>query len=589
MPQTRPILVPRPRHLEWLADGAPLSAEPTVAHDAGLPAEGFRLEIAAGSVHLAHADAAGLRHARGLLAQLVAQSDGGLPGLRVRDWPDFPVRGYMLDVSRDRVPTRQTLERIVDLLALLRINHLQLYTEHSFAYAGHETVWRDASPITPEDVRWLDALCAARGIELVANQNCFGHMARWLRHPAYRDRAETPDGWRTSAGKLMAPTTLAPTAGNAELVVELCRELLACHSSRRINIGCDETFELGRGRSRADVAARGAGRVFLEHLRRIAGPLLADGCEVLFWGDVARKHPELVPGLPELTALVWHYEAPGDPEALDPAILELLEEFGYTREALRGFEGQAPVYAEAGRPWWVCPGTSTWNTLIGRLPNARGNLLDAARTGAAHGAGGYLITDWGDSGHMQPPSVSFPPLVYGAAVSWCLESNRDLDLPAVLDTLVLDDAAGELGGALEDLGSAYLGTGQLVPNGSPLFTELLVDPPLAPRGEADPRAIAATLERLAHAAQRVERSRPACADAGTVRRELLQAIRLARHGAWRLLRAAGGDAPDDATLRRDLAEAIAEQRACWALRSRPGGLDDSVSRLEETLATYRDA
>ena len=76
--------------------------------------------------------------------------------------------------------------------------------------------------------------------------------------------------------------------------------------------------------------------------------------------------------------------------------------------ALRGFEAHVAGFAEAGVPFWVCPGTSSWNSLIGRLDNARGNLLDAAQVGLARGASGYLITDWGDNGHMQPPSVSWP-------------------------------------------------------------------------------------------------------------------------------------------------------------------------------------
>ena len=65
-----------------------------------------------------------------------------------------------------------------------------------------------------------------------------------------------------------------------------------------------------------------------------------------------------------------------------------------------------------------------------------------------------------------------------------------------------------------------------------------------------------------------------------------QAARLARHGAWRQLRAAGLACPSDAELRADLADAIEEQRVCWLQRSRPGGLADSVRRLEETLTTY---
>jgi hypothetical protein len=69
-------------------------------------------------------------------------------------------------------------------------------------------------------------------------------------------------------------------------------------------------------------------------------------------------------------------------------------------------------------------------------------------------------------------------------------------------------------------------------------------------------------------------------------RELAQAARLARHGAYRIARAAGMPCPGDAELRRDLAGAIAEQRACWLLRARPGGLADSLARLEATLASY---
>ena len=53
-----------------------------------------------------------------------------------------------------------------------------------------------------------------------------------------------------------------------------------------------------------------------------------------------------------------------------------------------------------------------------------------------------------------------------------------------------------------------------------------------------------------------------------------------------MAREAGFAAPSDAELRRDLADAIAEQRACWLERSRPGGLEDSVARLEKTLASY---
>ena len=145
--------------------------------------QGYQLVITSGEVLIFARDPAGQFYARQTLRQLRRQFPSGLPCLEIRDYPDFPVRGVMLDVSRDKVPTMATLYRLIDMLAEWKINHLQLYIEHTFAYRGHEEVWRDASPLTPQEIRDLDHYCRERFIELVPNQNSFGHMERWLKHP----------------------------------------------------------------------------------------------------------------------------------------------------------------------------------------------------------------------------------------------------------------------------------------------------------------------------------------------------------------------------------------------------------------------
>ena len=99
----------------------------------------------------------------------------------------------MLDISRDKVPTMATLFSLVDLLAELKINQLQLYTEHTFAYRNHPAVWAKASPMTGDEILQLDQYCRERFIELVPNQNSFGHMEQWLKLPQYRDLAEARD------------------------------------------------------------------------------------------------------------------------------------------------------------------------------------------------------------------------------------------------------------------------------------------------------------------------------------------------------------------------------------------------------------
>jgi hypothetical protein len=506
--------------------------------------------------------------------------------VHLRDHPDVAVRGYMLDVSRDRVPTRATLERLVGILATARLNHLQLYVEHTFAYRDHEEVWRDASPLTPDDLRWLDDLCAAHGIELAANQNCFGHMGRWLAHDRYRRRAECPDGTEIAPGIPWPPGVLAPTEDNAAFAVALVREQQEALRSRIANVGCDETFELGRGASAARVAEVGRGRVYGEHLRRIIGPLLADGSAVQVWADVLAHHPEARALLPDgdVTALVWNYDAPDAPTpSLPTALASVLADIGIDLTTPTDFATRLGPFVDGPTPAWLVPGTSTWCSFVGRLDNALPNLLDAACTARDAGIDGVLVTDWGDGGHHQPPSVSDPAILYGGAVAWCAEANADLDVAEAVDRHVVGDPTGTIGRVLVEVGGLGSRTGVVARNCSPLAAALLSHQPLLTSGRPDPDLVADVISVLERAHDDLARARPSADDGATVVAELAVAVGLARNGALRLAAAAGGPGPSAAELADDLRPLIEDHRAAWLARARPGGLDDSAAHLERAL------
>jgi hexosaminidase len=541
---------------------------------AGLPVEGYRLEISTERVRISAGEPRGLRHGVATFAQLLRERAPALPCLRIADAPDFARRGLMLDVSRDRVPTMASLETLVERMASWKLNVLQLYTEHTFAYPRHETVWRDASPLTPDEIRALDAFCAERGVELVPNQNSFGHMERWLRHPAYRELGELPEG-----GGCLAPGEPA-----ARFVSSLYDALLPCFASRRVHAGCDETFDLGRGRSAAACAERGTARVYLDFLLRILADLHVRGRHVEFWGDIVLQHPELIAELPKdsLTADAWYYEAPRDPADVPAAVVETMGRYGYTRELLAGFAGHAPRFAEAGVPFQVCPGTSSWNTFVGRWSNSRENVRDAVTWGIRSGAEGVLVTDWGDNGHHQPPVVSLAPLAWTAALAWSFARNEARELETALALHVFPGA--RLAEAALALGDAHLATGLTSMNATPFFVSMRL--PLRPakvgillRGGPDAAKLGAAAEQIDAIAQRLAGDDPD-------ERDLRQAALLARHGTWRLLRGQLDAGPDRAALARDLDARIADQRERWLATSRPGGLRDSLAILERARADY---
>jgi len=550
-----------------------LALDPTLR----LPSQGYRLRISAAGVRLEASGRPGLCYGASTLEQILAQCAGALPGLAIEDAPAFARRGYMLDISRDRVPTQEALLALVPLLARLRINELQLYTEHSFAYSAHRLVWAEASPMTPDQIRELDTHCDEHGIELVANQNSFGHMERWLRHPEYRRLAERPEGGNRPA------SCLAPGDQALHFMRELYDELLPCFRSRRINIGCDETWELGQGRSRDACERLGRGRVYLDHVNRLIEGLHSQGRTVQVWGDIVRRHPELIPDLPthDFTALAWGYEAPTDPARLSHEMRQDLARLGIEGEELTGFEGRLRPFAEAAVPFYVCPGTSSWNSLVGRLPNALANLEDAAVAGLSCGAEGFLITDWGDNGHLQPPCVSLPPLCYGAALAWDPEANRDLELEETLRHCLLPEERPDALSALLRLGSCSSGLELECWNATPLFAALTrpLGSELRVWGRRERRGIEATIQEL-------ETCLELLTGDGRLESELRQAARLARHGAWRLARDFPDIAPRAEQMRADLETCIDEQARAWLESSRPGGLDDSLARLRRALGEY---
>ena len=539
--------------------------------------EAYRLTITPAGVTIVGGGEAGLAHGVHTLAQVVAVSHGNgpgplaLPGLVIDDAPHFPERGVMLDVSRDRVPTMATLFALVDLYASWKINRLQLYTEHTFAYRGCEEVWSGFDPLTGEEVEELDAYCAARHVELVPNQQCFGHLHHWLVQDRFRDLAECPDGVEHPFSSAREPFSLCPTdpAGLA-FVDGLLGELLPRFRSRTVNVGCDETFDLGEGRSAAACAARGKGRVYLEFLQGLHRLAAGHGRRMQFWADVILHHPELVEELPrDAVPMLWGYAAD------------------------HPFPAECAALAASGLAFHVCPGTSGWQSLGGRTANMWGNVTAAVAAARTHGARGILLTDWGDRGHLQPLPVSFPGQGLAAARSWNPDGGP-AD-PAALGELLahhaFDDPTGASGALLLSLGRTGEVVGAVSVNASPLSLCLTAPEPPFPPAELTELTPAGLEAAEAHALGLVPAlaAFPSRTPDPVLRRELVWAARLLAWAAQlgRIRLAAGGSVPLGelrSPARRSLGDAlrplVEEHRALWPLRSRPGGLARSAGWLE---------
>jgi hypothetical protein len=462
--------------------------------------EGYTLTIDRKGVRIEFREIGGMRGAMATFRQLSRQYGRTLPCLVIRDWPDFARRGVMLDISRGRVPKLETLLKLASRLADFKLNELQLYTEHTFAYRDHQSVWESWGALTGDEIRQLDAHCQQLGIDLVPNQNSFGHLEHFLEQPQLKILAEVSQPYASGSDAssltnehgdegvaatndaefVRRPSTLAPNhPGTLPFLRGLYDELLPNFSSQFFNVGCDETWDLGRSQSKELCAEKGKGRVYLDFLKQIHREVTTRGKRMMFWGDIILKYPKLIPELAAFGApasdparMTARESKRAGSETGAPGIIAL--NWGY--ETDHPFDHEAALFAKAKIPFYVCPGTSTWQTLIGRHDNALANMRAAASAGHKHGAIGYLITDWGDGGHPQPLAVSYLPYLAGASLSWCAKTFDEAKLIPVLNRDVFKDPTGNAAKATLALGLAHRKLKFTAPNETPMGTVIAAPP-----------------------------------------------------------------------------------------------------------------
>lgn len=539
-------------------------------HRDGDDGEAHGLAVSPDRVLLSAAGPAGLRYAAETLAQLAAPG-GPIPCCDVEDAPDFPHRGVMLDVSRGRVPTLDTLKGIVDLCVRLKLNVLMLYVEHVFRFRRHPRIGADASPLDAASVRELDVYAAERYVELVPSLQSLGHMDHVLCLPDYEHLAETPRNW-----------TLSPAEpGSYELLADLYDEYLPNFRSRLFNANCDESFDLGVGKSARRNRELGPGGVFLEHVRRVRDLAGAHGKRTMIWADMVHAHPERIGEIDrDLLMLDWWYEA----------------DFDYERVAR---------FAAARLEFWVCPGTSSWNCLFPRVENSLENIRRWADAGRRHGASGLLVTDWGDFGHYNLQGGSWLAYAWAAEQAWGgLADERDFD--RAFSRQLFGDASGRAARLYRELGAVH-DAGFPIFNGSALqfvfFDDL--DEAFFVQG-ARAAALRRSLRRVERVRERLTAARDAFGADPQSFGELVWAADATRHAARKglagqeLLAWRRRPTRLDARARRRLARALSrlaaeqvalgrELRRLWLLRSRPSDFALTKRRLDRSLRSLRRA
>ncbi|MBN1675048.1 MAG: beta-N-acetylhexosaminidase [Kiritimatiellae bacterium] len=300
-----------------------------LAAELGVPvverAEGYALAVSADGVLLAGKDAAGFFYGAQTLAQLLRPGAGPeLPGVRVRDWPAFPMRG-----AHVYMPARAELDffwRFLDFLADYKYNLLVLEIGGGLEYKRHPEIneaWRrfckeareydfHTDPhteskttemgepftgptalarsryfpknsthtelgggdwLTQAEARRIAAECRKRHIEIIPEVQGLSHCYYLcIPHPEIAERPDDP--W---------PNNYCPSNPKTYgLYLDVIDEVIEVFEPRTLHIGHDEAYTFGvcpqcRGRDGHELLA--------EDITRVHDHLAGRGIRTLMWGD----------------------------------------------------------------------------------------------------------------------------------------------------------------------------------------------------------------------------------------------------------------------------------------------------------------
>ena len=356
--------------------------------------QGYNIIIKDKFIHVSASTPQGLFYGTQSLKQLIrhqilTENNLNIPCYGIFDYPSLEYRGWMDDISRGPIPTKEFIKEEIRRLAEYKFNFFNLYTEHLFKLEDYPDI-APTDGLTAEEIKELTDFAKDYYIEFIGNQQCFAHAEKTLDNPFYDDIKDTRFNFNPSVDETY------------EFLEVLLGETAQAYESKYFNINCDETESLGNGKAKSYIDSLGAENAYCQHINKVYDILKKYDKEVMMWGDIIAKNPEMIKQLPEdIQFIVWSY---GGRDSFD----EMIEPF-----------------KNSGHEFWVAPGASCWATSFPYIDNYIKNIANFARDAERHGAKGIINTAWDDYGETMFNST-WHAMIWCAETSWnTLKSNDE--------------------------------------------------------------------------------------------------------------------------------------------------------------------
>lgn len=308
--------------------------------------------------------------------------------------------GVMIDMSRNSVMTVEALKRYFNILKKFGYNCAMLYTEDTYEVDGEPYFGYLRGRYSKDELKEIDAYAASLGIELIPCIQTLAHLNAFIR-------------WNKTPVDC-ADILLTDDEKTYELIDRMFSSLSDTIKSRRIHIGMDEAWSLGRGRHLNEHGYENANDIIKRHLARVYELAKKYGYEPMLWSD--------------MFFLSWSGGYYSDAESVPEEIKDSFPKgvspvyWNYYDTDENKYDNMLKLHSQLSKTTWFAGGSWCWSGFIPDNRHSLNTMIPAMRSCRKNGIENIIITLWGDDGGECSHFSQLPSLLY---IAECAKGNED--------------------------------------------------------------------------------------------------------------------------------------------------------------------
>ena len=312
--------------------------------------------------------------------------------INITEKQHFETCGVMLDASRNGVMKVEAVKKFMNYMASLGLNMLMLYTEDTFEVPEYPLFGYMRGRYSAEELREIDRYGKMMGIEVIPCIQTLAHLGQFLK---YNESSPLKD---------IMDILLVDEEETYRFIECEIKAVAEAFSSKRVHIGMDEAFMLGRG---AFLNRHGKERRFsilTRHLERVVGICKKYDLKPMMWHDMFFRScvpscdyyrykdvnwtDEMLSSIPDVDMVYWDYHH-SDKETYD---------------------GMIEVTERMNKEIVFAGGLQTWYGFTPNYSRAVNNSIPALKSCLEHSIKTVFATMWGDDGNECNVFLALPYL-----------------------------------------------------------------------------------------------------------------------------------------------------------------------------------